>query len=108
MPYPATVDPGRFTPYTANVKDFGALGDGLSDDTIPITNAINAVNSNGGGNIVFPAGTYITSTQLLYSKIHLIGAGYDATTLKLKNATNADLLQGSTNGYGGTMVSVNS
>jgi Pectate lyase superfamily protein len=105
MPYPSTVDPGRFTS-TINVKDWGAVGDGISDDTNAITNAINYINNNGGGSITFPAGTYITSTQLLYSKIHLIGAGIEATTIKLKSATNADLLQGSANGYGATMVNV--
>jgi Pectate lyase superfamily protein len=92
--------------FMTNVKDWGAIGDGINDDTIPITNAINYVNGLGGGSVRFPAGTYITSTQLLYSKIHLIGAGIEATTIKLKSATNADLLQGSANGYGATMVNV--
>src|SRR5436853_2354618 len=106
MPYAPSVDPGRYTSYTANVRDFGAIGDGVSDDTNAITNVINYVNANGGGSVIFPAGTYITGKQLLYSKIHLIGAGIEATTLKLKSGTNADLLQGSANGYGGTMVNV--
>src|SRR5690348_13937216 len=106
MPYPSTVDVGRYTSYTANVKDWGALGDGISDDTIPIANAINAANTAGGGNVVFPPGTYITSTQLLYSKVHLSGSGIEATVLKLKSGTNADLLKGSVNGYGATFVNV--
>src|SRR5579864_6795268 len=108
MPYAPTVDIGRFGIYTVNVKDFGALGDGISDDTIPVTNAINYVNNAnaGGGNVYFPSGTYITNTQLLYSKVHLIGAGIEATILKLKSGSNADLLKGSINGYGGTFVNV--
>lgn len=89
-----------------NVKDFGAKGDGSSDDTAAITAAIAVANTAGGGNVMFPAGTYLTTTQLLYSKVHLIGVGIEATILKLKSATNADLLQGSANGYGGTMVNV--
>lgn len=105
-PYPSSVDPGRYTSYTANIKDFGAIGDGISDDTNAITNAINYVNSNGGGNVIFPAGTYITSTQLLYSKVHLQGAGIEATIIKLKSGSNADLLKGSINGYGATFINV--
>jgi hypothetical protein len=106
MPYPSTVDPGRFSSYAANVKDFGALGDGTSDDTNAITNAINYVNNTGGGNVLFPPGIYVTGTQLLYSKVHLVGAGIEATILKLKSSANADLLRGSVNGYGSTMCSV--
>jgi hypothetical protein len=107
MPYSPNVDPGRYDSYTANIKDFGALGDGVSDDTVPITNAISAAHAHGGGNVVFPPGTYITGTQLLYSKVHLIGAGIETTILLLKSGANGDLLQGSVNGYGATFVNVN-
>lgn len=44
----------------ANVKDFGAKGDGASDDTAAIQSAINSLSS---GEVHFPAGNYrITST----------------------------------------------
>jgi hypothetical protein len=39
-----------------NVKSFGAKGDGLTDDTIPIQNAINSITERG--TIYFPSGTY--------------------------------------------------
>lgn len=42
------------TPYgTANVKDFGAYGDGAHDDTIALQGAINS-----GKKVVIPSGTY--------------------------------------------------
>ncbi len=50
--------PGSF-----NVKDFGARGDGVADDTPAIQKAINAAAANpGGGNVVFPKGTYLLNS----------------------------------------------
>lgn len=54
---------------TVNVKDFGAVGDGVADDTAAIQSAINA-----GGNVDFPAGTYkITSPLTVGANTHLRG-----------------------------------
>ena len=47
--------------HAASVKDFGARGDGKSDDTSAIQSAI---NSTGSGTLLFPAGTYIISSPL--------------------------------------------
>lgn len=44
-----------------NVKDHGAVGDGVNDDTNAITNAINALTLAGGGVLYFPPGVYSTS-----------------------------------------------
>lgn len=77
-----------------NVKDptYGATGNGVTDDTAAIQAAINAANAAGGGLVFFPAGTYITRTLTMFGNVHLYGAGWSATTLKLKSATNADLI----------------
>lgn len=44
-----------------SVKDFGALGNDVADDTVAINNAIAYVQGLGGGTVFFPAGTYKTT-----------------------------------------------
>jgi len=41
-----------------SVKDYGAVGNGVADDTAEIQAAIDSVSAAGGGTIHFPAGTY--------------------------------------------------
>ena len=64
---------------TVSVKDFGAIGDGVTDDTVAIQNAINYTGSKLGGTILLPAGSYkITSTlSCLYQNILFVGDGSD-------------------------------
>ncbi len=50
-----------------NVKEFGALGDGVHDDTVNIQTAINCLPA--GGRLYFPDGTYNTSSLCLKSHI---------------------------------------
>lgn len=42
--------------FYVNVKDYGAVGDGVNDDTIAVQNAINSLIS--GGRVIFPPGIY--------------------------------------------------
>lgn len=42
-----------------NVKDFGALGNGLTDDTVAIQKAIDEASLIGGGIVWVPEGTYM-------------------------------------------------
>lgn len=48
---------------TVSVLDFGAVGDGVTDDTVAIQAAINAVSTAGGGTVRIPAGSYKLSSQ---------------------------------------------
>jgi hypothetical protein len=66
-----------------DVKDFGAVGDGSTDDAAAIQAAIDAVNAAGGGVAFFPEATYRTkSTLILKSGVRLQGEGY-ASTIRL-------------------------
>jgi hypothetical protein len=47
--------------HVVSVKDFGALGDGLNDDSVAIQNAVNAAN---GGIVLIPEGTYKINTTI--------------------------------------------
>jgi hypothetical protein len=49
---------------TVSVKDFGATGNGTTDDTLAIQAAIDRVSGVNGGIVYFPAGTYKTSAEL--------------------------------------------
>jgi hypothetical protein len=72
-----------------SVKDFGAVGDGVTDDTASIQAAINA-KAGSGGTILFPSGTYkITSTLTWYNTVSadkpgitIVGEGRNSTILK--------------------------
>lgn len=44
-----------------NVLDYGAKGDGVTDDTHAIQLAINAAFKAGGGEVLLPEGTYLVS-----------------------------------------------
>lgn len=54
-----------------NVKDFGAAGDGKTVDSPAINKAIDAAAEAGGGNVYFPAGTYLCFSIRLKSHIGL-------------------------------------
>jgi len=67
-----------------NVKDFGAMGDGVTDDTVAIQAALTAVPSTGG-KVYVPAGVYIVSAACwIKSNTHVYGDGIDVTIIKRK------------------------
>lgn len=71
---------------TASVRDFGAVGDGIADDTPAIAAAL----ASGARSVSLPEGTYLTTAPLAVpNKTAVVGAGRDATVLKVAH-----------NGYG--------
>jgi polygalacturonase len=57
---------------TFNVLDFGAVGDGLTNDAVAIQKAIDACAVAGGGLVLLPSGmTYVSGPLLLKSHIEL-------------------------------------
>ena len=72
---------------TVSVKDFGAVGDGIVDDTTAIKDATAYIQSIGGGTLYFPQGTYRTysdaSTDPLgdFSSLDGVGIVYDGADL---------------------------
>lgn len=73
-----------------SVKDFGAVGDGTTDDTDAIQAALDAHS-----HVHFPAGTYLHTGILLNSGNTLSGDGWGATTLYLDDESNTHSLFGS-------------
>lgn len=72
---------------TVSVKDFGAVGDGVTDDTA----AFNAATAFGG-RIFIPEGVYILNGALLRSGIELFGEGVSKTILRAKPGANNAVL----------------
>jgi len=83
--------PGGYAVYR-NVKDYGAKGDGVTDDTAAINNAISAGGRCGRGCssttttpavVYFPAGTYLISSSIVdYYYTQLIGNPNNVPVLK--------------------------
>ena len=89
----------------ASVKDFGAKGDGVTDDTVAINRALfqlycRATNTSIRRALFFPAGTYIVTDILkIPAFATLLGDGHDSSIIKATSivpdcvAMTADALQ---------------
>jgi hypothetical protein len=76
---------------SVSVKDFGAIGDGVTDDTAAIQDAIDAI-ATAGGELLFPAGTYLITSSISKTfadgvniQIRGYGAKIDATAVSSLN-----------------------
>ncbi|CAG7636567.1 hypothetical protein PAESOLCIP111_03762 [Paenibacillus solanacearum] len=70
-----------------DVRDFGATGDGTTDDTAAIQAALNAAD---GRQVCFPAGNYRITATLTVPVIRLIGEGSGRTTVIFDQMTGLD------------------
>jgi polygalacturonase len=54
-----------------NVTTYGAVGDGVTDNTLAIQNTINACNAAGGGTVEIPVGTFLSGPFTLTNSMNL-------------------------------------
>lgn len=78
-----------------NVLDFGATGDGVTDDKQAIVDALTSLPN--GGTVIFPPGTYLVSSQITlpYGNVRLQGYDYNTSVIKIANnyANNTQLFR---------------
>ncbi|RRV10121.1 mannuronan epimerase [Pseudomonas sp. v388] len=82
-----------------NVKNFGAKGDGVTDDTAAIQQAIDAAAAAGGGQVYVPPGTYIVSggeepsdgCLMLKSNVYMYGDGMGVSNIKVADGSDTKI-----------------
>ena len=81
---------------TVSVTQFGAKGDGVTNDTAAIQAAIDAVYNAGGGTVVIPEGTFMVSSIVRNwtspITVNIQGSGKRSTILKKIDATTTPIL----------------
>lgn len=83
-----------------NVQEFGAQGNGITDDTAAIQAAIDWADAGTGSttgqgiSIYFPGGYYIISSTIVLKKhVWLIGEGQRSSVLKLATNANCNVIK---------------
>lgn len=78
-----------------NVKDYGAYGDGIQNDTNAFIAASAALTAAGGGTLLIPAGVYMVGKQDFAGKANQ-GYAYRATDIiTISNCTKPVIIEGS-------------
>lgn len=91
-----------------NVRLYGAAGDGITDDSSKVQNAISAAHEAGGGTVYIPGGTYLASAKITVkenvrlelSKGASIKRGYNGAVLELEK--NTEIVGGTIDANGST------
>jgi len=89
---------------SVSVKDFGAVGDGVTDDTAAIQAA--ATSLTNGGILFFPPGTYkITTAITMQDKTEVHGSGIGATLIQSTAANTSGAFLSSAGNLNSNVVS---
>src|SRR5687767_3431502 len=74
-----------------NVKDFGAVGDGVTDDTDAFEAVIYEEGAADQVCVFIPEGNYLLSRQIIPRRqIEMVGAGMEVTRLTFKNLSSSN------------------
>jgi len=65
------ISPPEIPDRLVDIRDFGAIGDGITDNSDAINTAIKNLSEKGGGKVVIPAGIWITGPVYLADNINL-------------------------------------
>lgn len=77
-----------------SVKDFGAVGDGITNDTDAFYAAATAINAAGGGKLVIPPGTYIVGKQTFAGAMGLGYSYLGQSILEFISCTKSLIIEG--------------
>jgi len=76
---------------TVSIKDFGAVGDGITNDTVAIQNALDVVGVTGG-ELLINNGTYMVTTLTIPSDITLVGESVNSVIKRIPTGASLDFI----------------
>lgn len=90
-----------------DVREYGAVGDGQTDDSTAVAAAIASVENAGGGIVYFPPGVYVVGQVAVTGNgVTILGAGAACSTLRANGATTPVVSVSGVSGFGFHNLSV--
>jgi parallel beta-helix repeat protein len=77
-----------------DVTTFGAIGNGVTNDTLAVQNALDAAEDAGGGRVMVPAGVFsVTGLTINSDLVHLQGVGESSVIRRRSGGADSVLLR---------------